>query len=83
MAGHAYTLLTAKETSDGHKLVCLRNPWGNFEWQGDWSDHSDLWTPAIMAEVSERESGFSGMSRQHWTVTQPQPLHRPGWRGTR
>ena len=34
VSGHAYTLLAAKETSEGHKLVQLRNPWGNFEWQG-------------------------------------------------
>ena len=34
VSGHAYTLLAAKETSEGHKLVPLRNPWGNFEWQG-------------------------------------------------
>jgi len=27
------------------KLVQLRNPWGRFEWFGDWGDNSDLWTP--------------------------------------
>ena len=37
-------------------LVQLRNPWGNFEWQGDWSDHSDLWTPTLRAEVRIQNS---------------------------
>ena len=43
VAKHAYTLLTAKEIGD-LKLVKLRNPWGRFEWLGDWSDSSPLWT---------------------------------------
>ena len=51
MSGHAYTLLSAKQTYGGHRLVCLRNPWGEFEWSGDWSDGSNLWTPEIIAEV--------------------------------
>ena len=45
--GHAYTLLEAKEvkTSNGkEKLVHLRNPWGNGEWSGEWSDQSRKWT---------------------------------------
>eukprot|EP00913_Durusdinium_trenchii_P004034 g3736.t1 len=31
--GHAYSLLRVEEV-DGHRLVQLRNPWGNTEWRG-------------------------------------------------
>ena len=32
--------------SDGKpaKLVLVRNPWGSYEWKGDFSDNSHLWT---------------------------------------
>ena len=40
--GHAYSLRDVKEV-DGFRLVNIRNPWGHFEWGGDWSDHSDMW----------------------------------------
>ena len=33
------------------KLLKLRNPWGSGEWQGDWSDNSSLWTPALRKQV--------------------------------
>ena len=23
--------------------MCIRNPWGQGEWTGDWSDYSELW----------------------------------------
>ena len=36
VSGHAYSLIQARQTSDGHRLVQLRNPWGDFEWNGDW-----------------------------------------------
>ena len=29
------------------RLVQLRNPWGELEWRGDWSDSSQLWTPQL------------------------------------
>ena len=30
--GHAYTVLQAKEPRPGIRLLCIRNPWGSFEW---------------------------------------------------
>jgi calpain-15 len=47
--GHAYSLLSAHSIRDKNnrkvELVKLRNPWGNYEWKGDWSDNdSDNWT---------------------------------------
>ena len=31
-----------KEDRD-FRLVQLRNPWGTFSWEGDWSDKSSRW----------------------------------------
>lgn len=51
--GHAYTLISIKELSTGQRIVKLRNPWGELEWNGDWSDSSPLWTPEIFEEIGE------------------------------
>lgn len=48
--GHAYTVILVKEAL-GQRLINIRNPWGNFEWDGDWSDKSPLWTPEMKAEI--------------------------------
>ena len=32
-------------------MIKLRNPWGQFEWKGDWSDESDKWTPELEAKL--------------------------------
>jgi calpain-15 len=50
VAGHAYSLLRTARTPDGQCLVQLRNPWGAFEWQGDWSDSSPLWTEELKVD---------------------------------
>lgn len=38
------------------KLVKLRNPWGNFEWTGDWSDQSANWTPELKKTLNYTDS---------------------------
>jgi hypothetical protein len=40
--GHAYAVLKAVEFR-GKKFVKLRNPWGQSEWNGRWSDGSKEW----------------------------------------
>ena len=61
--GHAYTLLEAKEvnTSNGkEKLVHLRNPWGNGEWSGNWSDASRKWTNDLRNQCDNYERKNDG-----------------------
>lgn len=41
--GHAYSVLKVQQYKD-LQLLKLRNPWGNFEWGGDWSDRDRKWT---------------------------------------
>ena len=46
---HSYGIIRAERVQDKNgdevELVQLRNPWGKFEWQGDWGDESNCWTP--------------------------------------
>eukprot|EP01084_Bolivina_argentea_P252402 423645_1 len=42
VSGHTYSVLRVISV-EGFDLLYLRNPWGDFEWNGDWSDNSDLW----------------------------------------
>jgi calpain-15 len=59
----SYCLLQTMELLDKNnnkiKLMKLRNPWGNFEWNGDWSDDSDLWTAKLkeQAKIGSKDDG--------------------------
>ena len=59
--GHAYTLLTVRQAC-GVRLLRLRNPWGDHEWTGDWSDKSVLWSDKFKAafevEINEHDGAF-------------------------
>ena len=49
--GHAYTIINiyTVEINPGEieRLVKIKNPWGNSEFNGDWSDNSQKWTPEL------------------------------------
>ncbi|KAH8099828.1 hypothetical protein BXZ70DRAFT_220215 [Cristinia sonorae] len=43
IGSHAYSVLRAVEVN-GKRFVVVRNPWGQSEWTGRWSDGSKEWT---------------------------------------
>ena len=58
VAAHAYSVLRAIEVElegETHQLIQLRNPWGNTEWTGKWSDSSDIWTPELKEQLNFTE----------------------------
>jgi calpain-15 len=61
VSGHAYSLLRVAE-HQGVRLLNIRNPWGRFEWDGDWSDGSELWTEdfvdALKPTLDESDGAF-------------------------
>lgn len=67
VTGHAYTILGAQEYK-GIKLVKLRNPWGNFEWKGQWSDNDPNWTPELKKAFGFKKAndGIFFMSIEHF-----------------
>ncbi|CAH2224189.1 calpain 8 S homeolog isoform X2 [Pelobates cultripes] len=58
--GHAYSVTGAEEVLyRGHteKLVRLRNPWGEIEWTGPWSDEAPQWNsidPKVKAALDKQ-----------------------------
>lgn len=57
--GHAYAVLDAQEIN-GVQLINLRNPWGDSEWKGEWSDFDTKnWTESNKGriEAKQRASG--------------------------
>ena len=66
---HSYGLISAAVVKDKSgndvQLVQMRNPWGNFEWSGDWGDNSDCWTPELKRELklsADADDGLFWMS---------------------
>ena len=42
MTGHAYSIIKVVLSTGGKQLVQVRNPWGNFEWNGAYSDKAPM-----------------------------------------
>ena len=54
IAGHAYAIIAVEEVDGLFKLLRLRNPWGKFEWKGEWSRENSMWErhPQVAKQVS-------------------------------
>ena len=48
------------------KLVQFRNPWGETEWSGDWSDKSACWTDTLKQELgwTDDDDGVNMLARE-------------------
>ena len=54
VGSHAYAVIRVAEVSTPageERILKIRNPWGQTEWNGDWSDHSDKWTPSLREQL--------------------------------
>ena len=58
---HSYTILGVHEfllDDFMEYLLKISNPWGNTEWLGDWSDHSNIWSDEIKKKINfEKKDG--------------------------
>ena len=55
ITGHAYSLIDLHEfehEGDQVRICKMRNPWGNYEWKGDWSDTSNKWTDELRVRLN-------------------------------
>jgi calpain-15 len=68
VGSHAYSLLAALTVKDKYgkdvRLVRIRNPWGQGEWKGEWSDQSASWTPELrkQLQMENKDDGTFYMS---------------------
>ncbi|KAG8847748.1 hypothetical protein FRB91_011448 [Serendipita sp. 411] len=54
---HAYSILRAVEYKE-KKFLVIRNPWGQYEWTGPWSDGSKEWTKEWLPALDALDHKF-------------------------
>ena len=84
---HSYTVIKAVECR-GKRFLKIRNPWGDSEWTGRWSDGSKEWTTHWLTalEALEHEFGNDGIFLMEysdflstWTSVERTQLFGPSW----
>jgi len=71
ISGHAYSILKMQvSTFNGVRYIQVRNPWGNSEWNGDWSDKCPKWTEDLALEMGHEDEvdGTFFMSWEDFTA---------------
>lgn len=70
---HYYSILQVREEEKDDEtkiqLILLRNPWGELEWNGPWSDGCDQWNanPKMKGRIhTNRNDGIFWMSIEDW-----------------
>lgn len=58
--GHAYSVLDC-QIINGDKVIKLRNPWGEFEWTGNWSDKDKRWTEELKKKYNYQANENDGI----------------------
>ncbi|CAI2353124.1 unnamed protein product [Caenorhabditis sp. 36 PRJEB53466] len=59
LTNHAYSILDVRHES-GHRLLRVRNPWGQFVWNGKWSDRWPGWPPAMKQKLLSQRRDETG-----------------------
>jgi hypothetical protein len=75
--GHAFAVLEVREVLDGgvaHRLLRLRNPWGNTEWDGPYSDTWEGWW--------DKRKAPSSLNIRVFDPPMPHPSLAPGGSGS-
>lgn len=95
ICGHAYTITDLQKVNAGGRqvnLIKIRNPWGQVEWNGAWSDNSTDWNHVSDADKKKcgldgKDDGefwmsFSDFKRQYDRVDvchlDPESMSKPG-----
>jgi hypothetical protein len=57
---HHYSIIDSARVKDSngkeHEICKIRNPWGDYEWSGNWSDESSLWTEELREKYKVEKS---------------------------
>ena len=79
MVNHAYTLLDVQKVGEDHtgavKLLKLRNPWGQSEWKGPWSDDAEEWKTGIGRKAKELLNVQFGNDGTFWIAWEDFQAH--------
>ncbi|KAH7322207.1 hypothetical protein B0J17DRAFT_743424 [Rhizoctonia solani] len=85
---HAYSVLEALEVN-GKRFVRIRNPWGQSEWKGPWSDGSKEWTNEWLKRLPDLHHKFGDDGEflmeykdflRTWTTVERSRIFDAGWK---